>query len=421
MKEEHVIKSLKLTSIVFGLILGLLSIFLVLNESFALFTSKTDKVTYSLKTYKVPILTTGGMFQKALRDRGYKSKITQVVFEANKDLEAIDKSIDYFDISDRQNGSVLGYMTNDETASNKYILHIAFADEKVYANSDSRRLFSADQNDNVVFSQLKEIENIEVLDTSKVTNMEKMFYDCSNFLNLDVTHFNTSNVTSMSQMFQNCSKLTDLDVTHFDTSNVKNMLGMFSACSMLTSLDLSRFNTSNVTNMQAMFTDCSNLTSLDLSNFDTSNVTNMTIMFRNCSALLNLDVTSFNTSNVILMLGMFFNCSSLSNLDITNFDTKNVTDMGSMFQNCSSLLSIDLTHFNTGKVKIMIHMFSGCSKLEEIDLSSFDTTKVIEGKEYYMFYDCSSLTTVYARTNDDASRIRGSEGFPSGATVIVKA
>ena len=37
MKEEKVIRSLKITSIAFGLVLGL---FLVLNESFALFTSK---------------------------------------------------------------------------------------------------------------------------------------------------------------------------------------------------------------------------------------------------------------------------------------------------------------------------------------------------------------------------------------------
>ena len=74
MKEEKVIKSLKITSIVFGLILGLLSIFLVLNESYALFTSSTDKVTYSLKTYKLPMLTTGDSFQGILRNAGYKIK-----------------------------------------------------------------------------------------------------------------------------------------------------------------------------------------------------------------------------------------------------------------------------------------------------------------------------------------------------------
>ena len=56
-KKIKTIKLLKITSIVFGCILGVLSIFLVLNESFALFTSKTDKVTYKIKTYHEPVLT----------------------------------------------------------------------------------------------------------------------------------------------------------------------------------------------------------------------------------------------------------------------------------------------------------------------------------------------------------------------------
>lgn len=47
-------------------------------------------------------------------------------------------------------------------------------------------------------STLTEIEGIkEHLDTSKMTNMERMFYNCPKLKTLDVSGFNTSNVTTM--------------------------------------------------------------------------------------------------------------------------------------------------------------------------------------------------------------------------------
>ena len=126
------------------------------------------------------------------------------------------------------------------------------------------------------------------LNTSKVTNMNGMFYYCISLTSLDVSNFDTSNVTSMSSMFYFCQTLTSLNVSNFDTSKVTNMGGMFSSCSSLTSLDLSNFDTSKVTSMSNMFSRCSSLTSLDLSNFDTSNVTTMDGMFEGCSKLTHI-------------------------------------------------------------------------------------------------------------------------------------
>ena len=125
---------------------------------------------------------------------------------------------------------------------------------------------------------------------------------------------NTSNVTSMSNMFYNCSGLTSLDVSSFDTSNVIYMSGMFRDCKGITSLDLRNFNTSKVTSMYNMFNDCSGLTSLDLSNFDTRNVTDMSSMFSGCSGLTSLDLSRWNTSKVNLMGEMFKGCSKLNTI-----------------------------------------------------------------------------------------------------------
>ena len=211
---------------------------------------------------------------------------------------------------------------------------------------------------------LLEIEGIENLNTSNVTNMAYMFFGCSKLTSLDVSNFDTSNVTDMSDMFEFCDGLTSLDVSKFDTSNVKDMYYMFSSCSKLTSLDVSNFNTSKVTDMSGMFRSCSNLTSLDVSNFDTSNVKSMEAMFDSCSALTSLNLSNFDTSNVTSMSHMFA-FSALTSLDLSNFDTSNVTSMMAMFYGCSQLHTIYVSsNFVMTKVSSSKGMFIGCKNLQ---------------------------------------------------------
>ena len=212
---------------------------------------------------------------------------------------------------------------------------------------------------------LEKITGMEYLNTAKVTNMYKMFANCSSLTSLDVTHFNTAKVTNMNSMFSRCSSLTSLDVTHFNTEKVTDMYGMFSSCSKLTSLDVTNFNTANVTDMSFMFSNCVALTSLDVRNFNTANVTNMERMFIECSALLSLDVRNFNTANVTDMSYMFANCVALTSLYLTNFNTEKVTDMDSMFSRCKALTTIYASSkFVTTQVSNSSSMFYNCEKLK---------------------------------------------------------
>ena len=244
--------------------------------------------------------------------------------------------------------------------------------------------------------------DVSKFNTANVTNMSYMFYNCSSLTSLDVTHFNTANVTNMSYMFYNCKALTSLDVTHFNTANVTNMGYMFYICSSLTSLDVTNFNTANVANMSYMFSGCSSLTSLDVTHFNTANVTNMSGMFNSCSALTSLDVTHFNTANVTTMNSMFYNCSKLTSLDVSKFNTVNVTNMSGMFNSCSALTSLDVTNFNTEKVTSMSSMFSGCSKLTSLDVTNFNTANVTNMSS--MFSNCVALTSLYL-TNFNTEKV----------------
>lgn len=115
------------------------------------------------------------------------------------------------------------------------------------------------------FTSLKEIVDLQYLNTSNMTSMKDMFAACYSLVSLDLSSFDTSNVTNMSGMFAGCISLTSFDLTGFDTSNVTTMEGMFGNCSSLTSLDLSSFATSNVKEMYDMFFDCSKLVTIYVS------------------------------------------------------------------------------------------------------------------------------------------------------------
>ena len=125
-------------------------------------------------------------------------------------------------------------------------------------------------------------------------------------------------ITNMEHMFYHCSNLTSLDLfSQFNTTKVTNMGGMFNSCSSLTTLDLSAFNTSKVTNMSWMFFNCHGLASLDLSNFDTSNVTDMDSMFNSCHNLTTIKGI-IDMKSCIYFTSMFRNCTSLKGVKIKN-------------------------------------------------------------------------------------------------------
>lgn len=243
------------------------------------------------------------------------------------------------------------------------------------------------------YKKITAINNLGKLNTSDMTDMTAMFFDCSELTSLDLSSFNTAKVTDMSSMFSCCNKLTNLDISKFNTDKVTDMSFMFYFCEGLETLDVASFNTANVRKMNGMFEYCSKLESLDISKFNTSNVEDMREMFCHCGNVSSLDVLNFNTSNVKNMGRMFLSCSALQNLNLSSFNTSNVTDMVGMFGQCYELTGINFgDDFTTGEVIDMSGMFSNCSKLASLDLSSFNTGKVSNMSE--MFFQTVKLQSL---------------------------
>ena len=307
-----------------------------------------------------------------------------------------------------------------ETMTDKNILSTSDSAAPIYGWFDNGTVYywtedispSFNSDSSYAFSEFQGITNIDLtsIDTSNVTNMNRMFYKCSSLTSLDLgDNFDTGNVTDMSDMFYICSSLTSLDLEDkFNTSKVTNMAGMFSSCSSLTSLDLGEnFDTSNVKNMSSMFGACLSLESLNLGEkFNTSNVTNMQYMFANCTKLTSLDLgDNFDTKKVTSMASMFERCNSLVTLKLGNkYDTSNVTNMGNMFDQCYKLTSLNLNGFNTKKVTNMVSMFRDCSSLKTLDLgNNFDTSNVTSMAA--MFCRCSSLTSLNLGEKFDTSNV----------------
>ena len=321
-------------------------------------------------------------------------------------------------------GDIKAYILEDE----KTLILTETNSNKIKANKDSSYVF-ADIEQKDYFTSLKTINNLNLLNTYKATDMSCMFRNAVSLTTLDVSEFNTSNVTSFLRLFNNCVSLTELDVSMWDTSNVTNMCATFAGSSgidnpemNITSWgDLSSWDTSNVTTMQAMFQhnklmtsfdflenwnlskctrtdymfmECDSLTEINLSQWDVSKVFTMYHMFADCINMVNYNFEGWNTEKLQSIDGMFNDNTSLIEIDVSDFDTALVVRFCQAFENCKSLTTIiGLENWDTTKGFNYSEMFSGCKSLTELDLSSWDTSEM--AYVHTFFANCTNLKTIY--------------------------
>ena len=159
------------------------------------------------------------------------------------------------------------------------------------------------------FKELKSLTSIsglENLNTTHVTDMSKMFYNCNNLSSLNLSQFNTGNVEKMNEMFYYCRELKSLDLSAFNTAKVNNMYRMFYYCFVKT-IDLSSFNTANVENMDEMFAGASLVVNIYTSeSFKTDKLTTSKYMFYLCTKLPNFNKDEVDATHANYGAGGYF-------------------------------------------------------------------------------------------------------------------
>ena len=156
------------------------------------------------------------------------------------------------------------------------------------------------------------------LDLTGVNVFAGLFYDCTSLTTINnINSWDTSAITSMAEMFYNCTSFNQ--ALSFDTSAVETMDNMFlNTTNFNSALNL---NTSAVTDMSRMFRDATAFNQ-NISSFNTGAVTSMYQMFRDATAFN--QPLSFDTSAVTTMEQMFRDAPAF-NQNIGTWDVANVT------------------------------------------------------------------------------------------------
>ena len=104
---------------------------------------------------------------------------------------------------------------------------------------------------------------------------------------------------SLIGMFEGLKKMTSVYFSErFELYDIKKMNRMFYNCENLKNIDLSNFNTKNVEIMNSMFYQCLQLDNINLSELESSKVNDASSMFENCVSLKNIDISNFNNSDI---------------------------------------------------------------------------------------------------------------------------
>jgi surface protein len=189
--------------------------------------------------------------------------------------------------------------------------------------------------------------------TGQVTTMADLFRETP--FNGDITYWDTSRVTNMARMFDGATQFNQA-IGPWNTANVTSMTRMFAGATSFQQ-NLAGFNTANVTTMSLMFDGAISF-DRPIGNWITSNVTTMRGMFFG-SASFNRDISLWDTGSVTDMAGMFYGATAFNQI-VGDWNTSSVTDMESMFRNATAF-DRWLGGWDVSTVTNMTYMFDGAT------------------------------------------------------------
>ena len=250
-------------------------------------------------------------------------------------------------------------------------------------------------------------------DTSLVTDMSRLFYDCdggdsdcggvvfdSSSFNEAIGSWDTSKVTNMEIMFAGAAAFNQA-IGSWDTSKVTNMRSMFSTAAAFNQA-IGSWDTSQVTDMSSMFYRAAAFNQA-IGSWDTSQVRFMNTMFARAAAF-NQDIGSWDTSQVMNMYTMFDRAAAF-NQAIGSWDTSQVTNMRSMFDRAAAFNQA-IGSWDTSHVTDMQRMFYYAAAFNQ-DIGTWNTSQVMYMSS--MFYYATDWQARYTNCGHSSSHAACSE------------
>jgi len=113
---------------------------------------------------------------------------------------------------------------------------------------------------NMIWHSNTALKSVKIVGMSSIIHCQRAFANAINLESVDLTEFDSSNVTNMKYMFYNCSKIETMNLTGlFDVSKVTDFTSTFYNCSSLTDLNISTWQTNEAITFYSMFRNCSSL------------------------------------------------------------------------------------------------------------------------------------------------------------------
>lgn len=247
------------------------------------------------------------------------------------------------------------------------------ASMKNYNLTTTKKLFSGAGG----FTVLKDITGLENLNTSKVTNMNYMFYGCETLESLWFS-LDLSKVQTMDHMFENCKALTFMDITHHNY-----------------------ITASELTSMVAMFQGCEKLEHFRCWDLIAHKLEDVSYMFSGCEALETAEFQYSELPGVKYAKYMFKDCSKLTSKScIESIVGDKTVDISYLFAGCKALkeMTLDPKNHLLTALKNAEALFLGCEALEKVSLPCIGTATKLSNMNS-MFMNCDALTTINCDAN----------------------
>lgn len=243
-------------------------------------------------------------------------------------------------------------------------------------------------------STITALNNLKLMDFSKVTSLKNFLYKISGLPSLDLNYIKSSKITDMSEFINECPN--------------------FGAFYGFTTMDIS-----NVTTFYKLFYNNTAMHTCDWRGSKPTNVVTTELALSNTSVEGALGLNGVLFPNLKTTKGMYRLCKKLKEVnELKSLIGDKVEDMSEMFYGCTILTNVGgLANANVTNVKTIRGMFALTPLTTTTALNNWRFTKLVDSS--YLYYNCTKLTAPSTFLTSYPNTVENYEGMFYTCSVLV--